>query len=285
MNKTDDPKVAAAIAEARRKNEEAVEHHPVVSQQEWVMQRLKLMEKEKRHTRAGDELAAEVRALPWVKVEKSYLFTSPQGDMTLTDLFKGHRQLLIKHFMMEPKQEWQCEGCSLAMDHINGLLPHFEHHDLSYVAVSRAPIEEIEVVRKRMGWKFCWVSSYKSDFNYDFHVSFRPDEVKAGKTIYNFREKKIGPETYTLSGHSVFYKNAKGEIFHTYGAFGRGDEQFMGIFGFFDVLPKGREEYGPAHSIPDWAKVHDQYEGDGKHESCGRRTYEKGSASDLDIRS
>jgi predicted dithiol-disulfide oxidoreductase (DUF899 family) len=270
MNKTDDPKVTAAIAEARRKNEEAVEHHPVVSREEWVEQRLKLMEKEKRYTRAGDELAAEVRALPWVKVEKSYLFTSPQGDMTLTDLFKDHRQLLIKHFMMEPGQNWQCEGCSLATDHINGLLPHFEHHDLSYVAVSRAPIEEIEVVRNRMGWKFCWVSSYKSDFNYDFHVSFRPDEVKARKTIYNFREKKIGPETYTLSGHSVFYKNAKGEIFHTYGAFGRGDEQFMGIFGFFDVLPKGREEYGPAHSIPDWAKVHDQYEGDGKHESCGR---------------
>jgi predicted dithiol-disulfide oxidoreductase (DUF899 family) len=232
-----------------------------------------------------DELAAEVRALPWVKVEKSYLFTSPQGDMTLTDLFKGHRQLLIKHFMMEPKQEWQCEGCSLAMDHINGLLPHFEHHDLSYVAVSRAPIEEIEVVRKRMGWKFCWVSSYKSEFNYDFHVSFRHDEVKAGKTIYNFREKKIGAETYTLSGHSVFYKNAKGEIFHTYGAFGRGDEQFMGVFGFFDVLPKGREEYGPAHSLPDWAKVHDRYEGGGNAESCGRRTDEKGSASALDIRS
>ena len=270
MNKTDDPKVAAAIAEARRKNEEAVEHHPVVSQQEWVKQRLKLMEKEKRHTRAGDELAAEVRALPWVKVEKSYLVTSPQGEVTLTDLFKDHRQLLIKHFMMEPKQEWQCEGCSLAMDHINGLLPHFEHHDLSYVAVSRAPIEEIEVVRNRMGWKFCWVSSYKSDFNYDYHVSFRPEEVKAGKTIYNFREKKIGPETYTLSGHSAFYKNAKGEIFHTYGAFGRGDEQFMGIFGFFDVLPKGREEYGPAHSLPDWAKVHDQYEDDGKDEMASR---------------
>jgi len=270
MNKADDPKVAATTAEERRKNEEAVEQHPVVSQQEWVKQRLKLMEKEKQHTRSGDELAAEVRALPWVKVEKSCLFTSPQGDMTLTDLFKDHRQLLIKHFMMEPEQEWQCEGCSLAMDHINGLLPHFEHHDLSYVAVSRAPIEEIEVVRKRMGWKFCWVSSYKSDFNYDFHVSFRPDEVKAGKTIYNFREKEIGPETYTLSGHSVFYKNAKGEIFHTYGAFGRGDEQFMGVFGFFDVLPKGREEYGPAHSLPDWAKVHDQYEGDGKADSCGR---------------
>src|ERR1700744_746942 len=260
MNRPDDPKVIAAIAEERQKNEEAVEHHPVVSQEEWGKQRLTLMEKEKQHLRAGDALAAEGRALPWGRVEKNYLFTSPQGDLTLADLFKQHRQLFVKHFMMEPGQDWQCEGCSLAVDHINGLLPHFEHHDMSYVAVSRAPIEEIEVVRKRMEWKFCWVSSYISDFNYDFHVSFRPDEVKAGKTIYNFREKKIGPQTYTLSGYSVFYKTSSGEIFHTYGAFGRGDEQFMGIFRFFDVLPKGREEYGPNHSLPDWAKVRTQYE-------------------------
>jgi predicted dithiol-disulfide oxidoreductase (DUF899 family) len=264
MNKVDDPKVAAAIAEERRKTEEAVEHHPVVSQEEWVQQRLKLMEKEKRYLQAGDALAGEVRALPWVKVEKNYLFTSPQGDLTLGDLFKQHRQLLVKHFMMEPGQEWQCEGCSLESDHIDGLLPHFEHHDLSYVAVSRAAIAEIEMVRNRMGSKFCWVSAYKSDFNYDFHVSFRPDEVKAGKTIYNFREKKIGPETYTLSGHSVFYKNAKDEIFRTYGTFGRGSEQFMGIYGFFDVLPMGREECGPTHALPDWAKVHDRYESDDK---------------------
>jgi predicted dithiol-disulfide oxidoreductase (DUF899 family) len=267
MNKADDPK-AAAIAEARRKNEEAVEHHPVVSQEEWVQRRLALMEKEKEYVRAGDTLAGEVRALPWVKVEKNYLFTSPEGDLTLADLFKGHRQLMVKHFMMEPGQEWQCEGCSLESDHINGLLPHFEHHDFSYIAVSRAPIDEIEVVRNRMGWKFCWVSSYKSDFNYDFHVSFRPDEVKAGKTIYNFREKGIGPETYTLSGHSIFYKNTEGEIFRTYGTFGRGSEQFMGVYGFFDVLPKGREEYGPAHALPDWAKVHDRYERDGTG-GCG----------------
>lgn len=270
MNNTADPKVAAAIAEERRQNEEAVERHPIVSQEEWLKQRGLLMEKEKQYMRAGDELAAEVRALPWVKVEKSYTFTSPEGDLLLADLFKQHSQLFIKHVMMEPGQQWQCEGCSLALDHVSGLLPHFEHHDMSYVAVARAPIEQIETVRKRMGWQFCWVSSYKSDFNYDFHVSFRPEEVKAGQTIYNFREKKIGPQTYTLSGHSVFYKNAKGEIFHTYGAFGRGDEQFMGIFRFFDVLPKGREEYGPHHSLPDWAKVHDQYENDGKQETaCG----------------
>ena len=269
----DDPNVAQAIAEKERNNEESAEHHSVVSQAEWVKQRLQLMEKEKQHLRAGDELAAEVRALPWVKVEKDYLFTTPQRDVTFRDLFKQRRQLFIKHFMMEPGQEWQCQGCSLTADHINGLLPHFDHHDMSYVAVSRAPIDEIDTVRKRMGWDFCWVSSYKSDFNYDFHVSFRPDEVKAGKTIYNFREQEIGPETYTLSGHSVFYKNAKDEIFHTYGAFGRGDEQFMGIFRFFDVLPRGREEYGPSYALPDWAKVHDRYESDGNnHTACGCST-------------
>jgi predicted dithiol-disulfide oxidoreductase (DUF899 family) len=210
MNVMDDQKVAQAITEERQRNEESLARHRVVSEGEWLKQRLALMEKEKQYMRLGDELAAEVRALPWVKVQKSYTFTGPEGDMTLADLFGKHRQLFVKHFMMEPGQKWQCEGCSLESDHVDGLLPHFEHHDMSYVAVSRAPIDEIEAVRKRMGWKFCWVSSYKSDFNYDFHVSFRPEEVKAGETIYNFREKKIGPETFTLSGHSVFYKNAQG---------------------------------------------------------------------------
>jgi len=269
MNKAHHPKVKAEIAERRRLMEESLERHPVVSEEEWLKQRLVLMEKEKQYMQMGDELAAELRVLPWVKVEKSYTFTSPNGQLTLADLFRHHSQLFLKHFMMEPKQQWQCQGCSLESDHVDGLLPHFEHHDMSYVAVSRAPIEEIEVVRKRMGWGFWWVSSYKSDFNYDFHVSFLPEEVKAGKTIYNFREKKIGPQTYTLSGHSVFYKNAKGEIFRTYGTFGRGSEQFMGVYGYFDVLPKGREEYGPYHALPDWAKVHDQYETDKEGTACG----------------
>jgi predicted dithiol-disulfide oxidoreductase (DUF899 family) len=123
------------------------------------------------------------------------------------------------------------------------------------------------LVRKRMGWNFCWVSSHKSDFNYDFHVSFRPEEVAAGKTIYNFRDKKIGPETFTLSGHSVFYRNAQGEIFRTYGTFGRGSEQFMGVYGFYDVLPKGREEY--ANGLLDWAKVAIQNPTNGDHLHCG----------------
>jgi len=174
MDKADDSKAAAAITEQKRQHEEVVEQHPIVSPEEWLKRRLMLMEKEKRYVRAGDELAEEVRALPWVKIEKNYTFTSPQGDLTLAGLFRHHKQLFVRHFMMEPGQKWQCEGCTLESNHVDGLLPYFENHDMSYVAVSRAPIDQIEVVRKRMNWKFCWVSSYKSDFNYDFHVSFRP---------------------------------------------------------------------------------------------------------------
>ena len=147
---------AAAIAEGQEKNEGSLSQHPVVSEDEWLNRRLALMEKEKQYMRQGDELSAEVRSLPWLRVEKNYIFRSPEGELQLKDLFGGRSQLFVKHFMMEPGQNWQCEGCPLAVDHINGLLPHFEHHDLSYVVVSRAPIEEIEVVRKRMGWKFCW---------------------------------------------------------------------------------------------------------------------------------
>jgi predicted dithiol-disulfide oxidoreductase (DUF899 family) len=268
MASMDESKKAAAMEEGRKRTEESLARHPVVSQEEWLRQRVALMEKEKRYVREGDALSAEVRSLPWVKMEKDYIFTSPGGDIPLKDLFKGRSQLFLKHFMMEPGQTWQCEGCTLESNHIDCLLRYFEKHDMAYVAVSRAPIEEIEVVRERMGWKFCWVSSFKSDFNYDFHVSFRPEEAAAGKTTYNFREKKIGPETFTLSGHSVFYKNAQGEIFRTYGTFGRGSEQFMGIYGFFDVLPKGREEF--VQGLVDWAKAGLQPESEFE-EHCGCR--------------
>lgn len=267
MNKSEDSK-ARAIAEAHRRHDEALQSHPVVTQEEWTKKRLELMEKEKQYVRAGDALAAEVRALPWVKIDKAYTFTSTLGDLLLADLFGRHSQLFLKHFMMEPDQQWQCEGCTLESNHVDPLLPYFEHHDMAYVAVSRAPIDQIEVVRKRMGWKFCWVSSNKSDFNYDFHVSFRPEEVQAGKTIYNFREKKLSPETYTLSGHSVFYKNPHGDIFRTYGTFGRGSEQFMGVYGYFDVLPKGREEY--VRGLTEWAQVQDYKENESRIDAaCG----------------
>jgi predicted dithiol-disulfide oxidoreductase (DUF899 family) len=267
MSSVDEAKKAALIAQGQERNEESLARHRVVSQDEWLKARLALLDKEKGYVRQGDELSEEVRALPWVKVEKKYQFTSPDGDLRLSDLFRGHSQLFIKHFMMEPGQKWQCEGCTLESNHVDCLLRYFEGHDMAYVASSRAPIEEIEAVRERMGWKFCWVSSYQSEFNYDFHVSFRPEEAAAGKTVYNFREKKIGPETFTLSGHSVFYKNTEGEIFRTYGTFGRGGEQFMGIYGFFDVLPKGREEY--VNGLVDWAKAGLVPESSSNESDCG----------------
>jgi predicted dithiol-disulfide oxidoreductase (DUF899 family) len=248
------------IDQQREANLEAVAAHPVVGQEEWNAARLALMKREKQLMKLNDELAAEKRALPWVKVEKQYFFNSRKGKVSLSDLFEGRSQLFVKHFMMGPQQDWQCPGCSLEVDHVAQLLKHFEHHDMSYVAIARAPLDEIEVVRKKMDWHFNWVSSDQSDFNYDFHVSFSPEQIAAGSAIYNFTA--FNPGTMTdLSGDSVFYKNANGEIFHTYGTFGRGGEQFLGIYGFFDVLPKGREEYGPAHALPDWAKPHDTYGG------------------------
>jgi len=233
--------------------------HRIVSQDEWTKERIALLKKEKEFMKLQDKISAQQRALPWVKVEKQYSFTSPTGRVTLADLFDGRSQLFIKHFMMGPHQDWQCPGCSLEVDHIDGLLVHLEHHDMSYVAVARAPIEEIEEVREKMGWTFRWVSSADSDFNYDFHVSFRPEEVKAGKAWYNYHE--IHPKnSWDLSGNSIFYRDKHGQVFHTYSTFGRGGEQFLGIYRFFDLLPKGREEHGPNFSLPDWARVRDQYD-------------------------
>ena len=227
--------------------------HEVVSKEEWLRRRIELLQEEKKESVQHDALSERKRSLPWVEVDKHYVFTGPEGDLSLAELFGNHTQLFIKHFMMGPNQDWQCPGCTLEVSHVDGLLPYFEHHDVSYVAVAHAPIAEIEAVRCKMNWKFRWVSSYKSDFNYDFHVSFRPEERERHKAIYNFRE--FDPKnTEDLSGNSVFYKDQDGRIFHTYSTFGRGGEQFLGIYGFFDVLPKGREENGPTHSLPDWAE-------------------------------
>src|SRR5215510_5120460 len=153
----------------------------ILSRGEWLAARKALLLKEKELTRLRDELAAERRALPWVRVEKQYVFDGPAGKVTLADLFDGRSQLFVKHFMLGPGQVTQCVGCSLEVDHVEGVLVHLQNHDVSYAVVARAPIEEIEAVRQRMGWRFPWVSSYRSDFNYDFNVSFRPDELAAGR--------------------------------------------------------------------------------------------------------
>jgi len=245
--------------------------HEVVSRSEWLIARKDLLEREKELTRLRDQVAAERRALPWVKIEKEYTFDGPEGEVTLAELFDGRSQLFIKHFMMAPGQQTQCVGCSLEVDHTEGILTHLENHDVIYVAVARAPIEEIEAVRKRMGWKFRWVSSYRSDFNYDFNVSFTHEDAASGHAIYNFGvlpEWAAGIED--LSGDSVFYKDDAGQIFHTYSTFGRGGEEFLGIYRFLDATPKGREENGPYHSLTDWARPRNMYGKGGTVEPTGR---------------
>jgi predicted dithiol-disulfide oxidoreductase (DUF899 family) len=227
-------------------------NHRIVSDEEWLEARRTLLREEKEETKRRDEFTTRQKNLPWRKIEKNYTFTTTTGNASLADLFDGRSQLFIKHFMMGPDQDWQCPGCTLEVSHVDGLLDYFEHHDMSYVAVARAPIDQIETVRRNMGWKFKWVSSSKSDFNYDFHVSFRPEERTNHRAIYNFSEFDPG-DTEDLSGNSIFYKDKTGQVFHTYSTFGRGGEQFLGIYRFFDLLPKGREENGPTHSLPDWA--------------------------------
>jgi predicted dithiol-disulfide oxidoreductase (DUF899 family) len=247
--------------------------HRIVSRSEWLEARTTLLAKEKAFTKLRDQLSAEQRALPWVRVEKEYIFDSPSGKVTLAQLFNGRSQLFIKHFMMGPGQTRQCVGCSFEVDHLEGLLVHLENHDLSYVAVARAPIEEIEVLRKNMGCKFPWVSSYHSDFNYDFNVSFTPEQLASGTAFYNYQNTKTAMED--LSGDSVFSKDDAGQIFHTYSTFARGGESFLGAYAILDVTPKGRNENGPYHTLGDWVRPRNMYgkggtvEGNGRFHSSG----------------
>ena len=245
--------------------------HEIVSRADWLVARKDLLRREKELTRLRDQLAAERRALPWVKIDKEYVFDAPEGEVTLTDLFDGRSQLFIKHFMLAPGQQTQCVGCSLEVDHVGGILPHLENHDVTYVAVARAPIHEIAAVQKRMGWKFRWVSSYHSDFNYDFSVSFTREQVASGRAIYNYGvAPEWAAELQDLSGDSVFYKDETGQIFHTYSTFGRGGEEFLGIYRFLDATPKGRAENGLYHSLTDWARPRNMYGQGGEVEPNGR---------------
>jgi predicted dithiol-disulfide oxidoreductase (DUF899 family) len=245
--------------------------HEIFSREEWLIARKDLLKREKEKTRLRDQLAAERRALPWVKIDKKYAFDAPEGEVTLAELFDGRSQLFIKHFMLGPGQKTQCVGCSLEVDHIDGILPHFENHDVSYVAVARAPIEEIEAVRKRMGWKFRWVSSYRSEFNYDFNVSWTREQIDSGRAVYNYGAlPEWAADIQDLSGNSVFYKDESGQIFHTYSTFARGGEEFLGIYRFLDTTPKGRNENGPYYSLADWARPRNMYGKGGEVEANGR---------------
>jgi predicted dithiol-disulfide oxidoreductase (DUF899 family) len=247
-----------------------MEHH-VATRDQWIAARKLLLAKEKEHTSARDELNRQRRELPWVRVEKEYVFDTATGKITLVELFDGRSQLFIKHFMMGPGAAHQCVGCSLEVDHVDGLLEHLRNQDVTYVAVARAPIEEIEAVRERMGWGFPWVSSYHSDFNYDFNVSFTAEQVASGHALYNFeRAPEWAAGLEDLSGDSVFYKDETGQIFHTYSTYGRGGEEFLGIYRYLDVMPKGRSENGPYHSLGDWARPRNMYGKGGIVEGNGR---------------
>jgi predicted dithiol-disulfide oxidoreductase (DUF899 family) len=232
--------------------------HRIVSREEWIAARKQHLAKEKELTRRRDQLHAERRALPWVKVEKKYAFDGPEGSETLADLFAGCSQLIVHHFMFGPGWEAGCPGCSFAADHMEGTRVHLEHHDVSLVRVSRAPLAVIEAYRKRMGWRVKWVSSSGNDFNYDYHVSFTPDEIASGNVYYNYEMRAF--ESEELSGLSAFYKNAKGEVFHTYSTYARGDELVDSTYMLLDMTPKGRNETGPYYNLGDWVRRHDEYE-------------------------
>jgi len=230
----------------------------VVSKAEWLVARKELLAKEKEFTRAWDALSAERRKLPWIKVEKEYAFDTPTGKVSLARLFEGKNQLIVYHFMFSPEWEQGCPGCSLVADHFDGPAVHLAQRDVAFTAVSRSPLAKIEAFKKRMGWRFNWVSSFASDFNYDYRVSFTKDEVAGGK-IYNFETSSFKEEEGP--GLSVFYKNGDGEVFHTYSTYGRGLEDFMGVYRFLDAVPKGRNEGDLPQSMA-WVRHHDRYSDD-----------------------
>jgi len=228
----------------------------VVSREEWLEARRALLLKEKEATHVRDKVNAERMALPWVKVDQNYVFDTPQGKKSLAELFDGRSQLLIYHFMLGPDWEAGCPGCSFLSDHVDGTLPHLNNHDVTWVAVSRAPLAKIEAYKKRMGWKFPWVSSFDNSFNFDYHVSFTPEDLAKDKVVYNFEAIEPANAHDELPGLSAFYKNDDGEVFHTYSTYARGLEEAVGTLMILDRAPKGRNE----NSTMDFVKRHDEYE-------------------------
>jgi predicted dithiol-disulfide oxidoreductase (DUF899 family) len=243
---------------------ELIMQHKVVSRDEWLAARKAHLAKEKALTKARDALSAERRALPWVKVEKNYVFDTPSGKKTLGDLFGGRSQLIVYHFMLGPNWGEGCPSCSYLADHFDGAALHLAHRDATLTVVSRAPLAEIEAYKKRMGWRFPWVSSHGNDFNFDFHVSFRPEQAE-GEVCYNYEMRDF--ESDEMPGLSVFIKDASGAIFHTYSAYARGLDRLVGTYNFLDLVPKGRDEAELPWTMA-WVRRHDEYEDVQKSESC-----------------
>jgi predicted dithiol-disulfide oxidoreductase (DUF899 family) len=238
------------------KTEKNQMNHPrVVSEAEWLVARKDLLTREKELTRLRDEVSRHRRELPRVEIEKDYVFDGPDGKETLADLFDGRSQLVVYHFMLGPGWEEGCKSCSYLADHFDGANRHLPHRDVTFVVISRAPLAEIEPFKKRMGWRFKWVSSNGNDFNFDYHVSFTKDEEAKGEVYYNYETAEFLSDE--LPGLSVFYRNEDGDVFHTYSTYARGLDTLVGAYNFLDLVPKGRDEN--PESTMDWVRRHDQY--------------------------
>jgi predicted dithiol-disulfide oxidoreductase (DUF899 family) len=230
--------------------------HAVVSQDEWTEARKRFLAKEKEFTRLRDELSRERRELPWTRVDKPYVFDGQHGKETLADLFAGHHQLIVQHFMFDPSWDAACKSCSFWADGYNGFFTHLEQRDLTFVAISLAPLDKITAFKERMGWTFKWVSSLGSDFNQDYQVTETPEEKAKGQAYYNYGLRDaFGGER---PGISVFYRDDDGAIFHTYSCYARGLDMLNGAYHYLDLTPKGRDEQGLSYPMA-WLRRHDEY--------------------------
>lgn len=230
--------------------------HAVVSHEDWVAERKKLLAREKAFTRQRDELSAARRALPWERVTKDYVFLGPSGEETLSDLFDGRQQLIVYHFMFGPEWEAGCPSCSFWADNFDRIVLHLNHRDISLVAISRASLEKLQAYRQRMGWSFKWVSSLHSDFNWDYQVSFASQDLERGEVQYNYSRGPFPSEE--APGISVFYRNRAGELFHTYSCFARGLDMLNVAYHYMDLAPKGRDEDGLDFTMA-WLRRRDEY--------------------------
>ena len=243
-----------------------MDKHPVVPRDQWLEARRQLLAKEKEFTRLRDELSRSRRELPWERVDKSYVFTGPGGERSLGDLFDGRSQLIVYHFMFDPAWSEGCKSCSFWADNFEGFYRHLHHRDVTLVAVSRAPLATLATFKERMGWSFPWVSSAGCDFNFDYGVSFTPEQLAAGEGAYNYARRKTSMAE--LPGISVFFRDPNGGIFHTYSCYARGLDMMNAAYHYLDLVPKGRDEAGLPYNQA-WVRHHDNY---GSQDDDPRRT-------------
>jgi predicted dithiol-disulfide oxidoreductase (DUF899 family) len=246
----------------------SLDGHHLVTRNDWIAARKSLLAREKDLTRLRDQIARERRALPWVRLEKDYVFDTPTGPRRLFELFQARSQLLVQHFMFGPGWEQGCKSCSFMADHLDGMSAHLAQRDIALLAISRAPMAEIERFRQRMGWQFAWASSNGNDFNRDFHVSFAPEDRVDGEVYYNYHHTAFPADE--APGISIFVKNDASEVFHTYSTFGRGVEVMMGAYSLIDLTPKGRDEQDLPYTMA-WVRHHDRYEPEAREAACCSR--------------